>query len=71
MILGVVSIADIWTYSMCVFTPSVITRISVVSHSLGRKQHHMNYVLNSFEGVYLGDYTGEYYRGLLRGILGV
>ena len=25
--------------------------------------HHMSYSLNSLKGGYIGDYTGDYYRG--------
>ena len=31
----------------------------------------MSYSLNSLKGVNIWDYVGDYYRGILRGILGV
>ena len=31
----------------------------------------MSHSLNSLKGAYMGDSMGDYYKGLLRGILGV
>ena len=36
-----------------------------------KKATKMSYSLNFLKGGYMGKYTGEYYSGLFRGILGV
>ena len=34
-------------------------------------KHYMSYSLNSLRGVYIRDYIGDYYRGVIKGMLGV